>query len=204
MISEEARITVISDEALMAEGICTILREAGYASLNSLTPADLHEIRDETDLFILAVSLPVQVILNKLKDLERPVILLCEMSADMLTSFMSPELHLSLLQPESSPQALLAAVAASLNGLTIWDSLYTGLVFRELKKRPKKQPELTEREKEVLGFIARGYSNRDIASYLAISDNTVKYFTNSIYMKLGVINRAEAVLEGIKKGIVPV
>jgi DNA-binding NarL/FixJ family response regulator len=51
---------------------------------------------------------------------------------------------------------------------------------------------LTEREREVMGFIGRGRSNRDIAEELVISEKTVKNHIRAIYDKLGVANRAEA------------
>jgi DNA-binding NarL/FixJ family response regulator len=51
---------------------------------------------------------------------------------------------------------------------------------------------LTEREREVMGFIGRGRSNRDIAQELVISEKTVKNHIRAIYEKLGVASRAEA------------
>lgn len=52
---------------------------------------------------------------------------------------------------------------------------------------------LSEREGEVLGLIATGATNREIAESLYLSPHTVKEYTSAIYRKLGVRNRAEAV-----------
>lgn len=52
---------------------------------------------------------------------------------------------------------------------------------------------LTDREKEVLGLIAAGMSNPEIAKQLILAVGTVKYYTASIYGKLGVTNRVKAV-----------
>lgn len=52
---------------------------------------------------------------------------------------------------------------------------------------------LSEREREVLGLIATGATNREIAGSLYLSPHTVKEYTSAIYRKLGVRNRAEAV-----------
>lgn len=52
---------------------------------------------------------------------------------------------------------------------------------------------LSEREREVLGLIATGATNREIAGDLFLSPHTVKEHTSAIYRKLGVRNRAEAV-----------
>ncbi len=52
--------------------------------------------------------------------------------------------------------------------------------------------ELTEREAQILEFIAKGYSNSKIAEELFISTNTVKYHSKNLYTKLDVQNRIEA------------
>lgn len=63
-------------------------------------------------------------------------------------------------------------------------------------------PELRERELEVLGLMARGMSNSDIATALSISENTVKTHVNRILSKLGVSDRTQAVIVAVKRGIV--
>jgi len=64
-------------------------------------------------------------------------------------------------------------------------------VFAE--EGPGESVGLSEREREVLGLIATGATNREIAGSLYLSPHTVKEYTSSIYRKLGVRNRAEAV-----------
>ena len=61
---------------------------------------------------------------------------------------------------------------------------------------------LTGREQEVLEHLAHGLANKQIALVLDISEHTVKFHLSSIYSKLGVINRAEAVRKGIQRGLV--
>lgn len=61
-------------------------------------------------------------------------------------------------------------------------------------------PELTEREREVLDLIARGRSNSDIAEALVISPNTVRNHITSIFDKLGVSDRAEAIVKAREAG----
>ena len=62
---------------------------------------------------------------------------------------------------------------------------------------------LTPRELEVLRFVARGLSNREIAELLAISPHTVKYHLAAVLDKMGVRSRTEAVSLGIRRGLVP-
>jgi DNA-binding NarL/FixJ family response regulator len=61
---------------------------------------------------------------------------------------------------------------------------------------------LTSREREVLQHVVHGLHNRAIASALGISDHTVKFHLASIFGKLGVATRTEAVLAGLRRGLV--
>ena len=61
---------------------------------------------------------------------------------------------------------------------------------------------LTSRESEILRYIAKGYSNEEIADMVHLSLNTVKTHVKSILANLNVSDRAEAVAEGIHRGII--
>jgi two-component system NarL family response regulator len=63
-------------------------------------------------------------------------------------------------------------------------------------------PELSERELEVLRLVAQGMSNLDIATALSIGETTVKSHVNRILSKLGVNDRTQAVIVGVRRGIV--
>jgi DNA-binding NarL/FixJ family response regulator len=63
-------------------------------------------------------------------------------------------------------------------------------------------PALTDREREVLDAIARGFTNREIAAELFLSPHTVKEHTSSLYRKLGARNRAEAVQKAQRLGLI--
>jgi two-component system, NarL family, response regulator len=63
-------------------------------------------------------------------------------------------------------------------------------------------PELSERELEVLGLMAQGMSNQDIGAALTIGESTVKSHVNRILSKLGVSDRTQAVIVAVKRGIV--
>jgi LuxR family maltose regulon positive regulatory protein len=62
---------------------------------------------------------------------------------------------------------------------------------------------LSERELEVLQLIAEGLTNKEIASRLYLSLNTIKVHTRNIYGKLGVRNRTQAVTKAKSLGILP-
>ncbi len=61
---------------------------------------------------------------------------------------------------------------------------------------------LTARETEVLGLIAKGKSNRDIARDLALSPHTAKYHVSSVFGKLGASNRSHAAYVAQQLGLI--
>lgn len=62
--------------------------------------------------------------------------------------------------------------------------------------------QITERELEVLGLAAKGLSNRDIAHELSISVRTVQTHLSNIFSKVGVGSRTEAVMYGLRNGLI--
>ncbi|HJU39892.1 MAG TPA: response regulator transcription factor [Tahibacter sp.] len=63
---------------------------------------------------------------------------------------------------------------------------------------------LTEREAAVLRYVALGKTNKEIARQIAISDDTVKGHLKSIFAKLGVGDRTQAVIVAAKRGIIDI
>jgi DNA-binding NarL/FixJ family response regulator len=62
-------------------------------------------------------------------------------------------------------------------------------------------PDLTEREREILGLIALGKSNTEIAEELVLSPKTVSNHVSNIFSKLQVVDRAQAVLRARQAGL---
>src|SRR4051812_8179014 len=67
--------------------------------------------------------------------------------------------------------------------------------------RPEVFPELTDREREVLGFIASGLENAEIARNLGVSTKTVRNHASNIFMKLHVAHRAQAIVLAREAGL---
>jgi len=63
------------------------------------------------------------------------------------------------------------------------------------------EPDLSDRELEVLGLIARGLGNKAIAAEIGRSDETIKVHVKSIFAKLGVHDRTEAVTAALARGL---
>jgi DNA-binding NarL/FixJ family response regulator len=68
---------------------------------------------------------------------------------------------------------------------------------------PGRSEGLSDRESEVLALITQGLSNADVARLTYLSPNTVKSYIRSIYRKIGVTSRTQAVLWGIRNGFSP-
>ena len=102
-----------------------------------------------------------------------------------------------ILPADSSAEELTAAIHALSQGLIVGTPT---LLFEESESEPLERGPLTERESEVLALLARGLANKQIAVSLGISEHTVKFHVSSIYQKLNVTNRTEAVREGLRGG----
>lgn len=101
-----------------------------------------------------------------------------------------------ILPADASAEELSAAVHALSQGLVVG----TAQLLFETESEPHSRGPLTEREAEVLGLLSRGLANKQIAAALGISEHTVKFHVSSIYTKLNVTNRTEAVREGLRGG----
>jgi len=101
-----------------------------------------------------------------------------------------------ILPTDVSAEELIAAVHALSQGLIVG----TAALLFESENEPLARGPLTERELEVLGLLAKGLANKQIAVALGISEHTVKFHVSSIYTKLNVTNRTEAVRAGLRGG----
>jgi NarL family two-component system response regulator LiaR len=132
-----------------------------------------------------------------------------------LTSFSSDEKVFSAIKAgaagyqlkDVSPHDLVDAVRAAHQGETLLHPEIAKKLMAEVAGREEKsEPDpnvLTERELEVLGLIARGFSNSQIAKELTISEKTVKSHVSNILSKLHVDDRTQAAIYALKKGLGP-
>jgi DNA-binding NarL/FixJ family response regulator len=101
-----------------------------------------------------------------------------------------------VLPLDASADELCASIHALSQGLIVGER---SLLFPAGEVLPSNSP-LTDRETEVLNLLSRGLANKQIAVRLSISEHTVKFHVSSIYQKLNVTNRTEAVREGLRGG----
>jgi DNA-binding NarL/FixJ family response regulator len=112
-----------------------------------------------------------------------------------------------ILPVETTAEELLAAVRAVNEGLIVGAPALLEPLIAQMRvvNSPEKELEpnsLTARENQVLQLLARGLPNKQIAEQLGISEHTVKFHISSIYAKLQVTNRTEAVRSGILHGLI--
>lgn len=102
------------------------------------------------------------------------------------------------VRKDADPETLLAAVRVVARGKTYIDPS----VARQFLQARAPQDDLTAREREVLRQVALGRSNKEIAVALSISDETVKTHVGNVLSKLQVENRAQAIVQALKRGLV--
>ena len=104
---------------------------------------------------------------------------------------------------ETDRHAILDAIAAVARGRTVIDPELQAGVFDLIRVRgtDETRPILTDREKEVLTLMADGLSGPQIADRLIVALPTVKTHQARLYEKLGVSERAAAVAEAMRRGL---
>jgi DNA-binding NarL/FixJ family response regulator len=98
---------------------------------------------------------------------------------------------------------LFRAIRVVHQGGSLLEPVVASKLMNHMTQVMEEQPEsLTDREIEVLGLLANGNTNRDIAGQLFITERTVKFHVSSILGKLGAGNRTEAVRLAAQRGLV--
>src|SRR5919202_2149696 len=106
------------------------------------------------------------------------------------------------ISPDAPPEEIAAAVVATAQGLIVLPRSLTERLLQEPAAVEELSEPLTAREREVLEILGQGLSNKLIARNLHISEHTVKFHVSSLYAKLGVNNRAEAISQGARHGLI--
>jgi two-component system, NarL family, response regulator YdfI len=113
----------------------------------------------------------------------------------------------AILPRDSSAREIVSALEAVSEGLTAFSPDFLRLLLPTPTEGVEQDFEylndpLTARETEVLGLLAGGAGNKDIAIQLRISEHTAKFHVSSILSKLGATTRTEAVSRGYRLGLI--
>ncbi|RCJ18332.1 helix-turn-helix transcriptional regulator [Nostoc sp. ATCC 43529] len=107
-----------------------------------------------------------------------------------------------ILSSTSTEAEIIAGVEAVASGLVVLHPDVLELLPMREKVVANPVQTLTHREMEVLGMLGYGLGNKAIAKRLQISEHTVKFHVSSIFQKLGVSSRTEAVTAGVRLGLI--
>ncbi|PPK61607.1 DNA-binding NarL/FixJ family response regulator [Actinokineospora auranticolor] len=205
------RVLVVDDHPLFRFGLCTVLSGdptvalVGEASTGAEAVAAVREC--EPDVVVMDVHLP------DMTGIEATRVLLGEHPRTgvlVLTMFNDSESVVAAMRAGargyllkgSGQDEIVRAVHAVARGEAIFGSGIANHVLGFFTEQaPAVFPELTSREREVLELIADGVSNTVIARALTLSPKTVRNHVSSIFAKLRVEDRAQAIVRARKAGL---
>lgn len=109
----------------------------------------------------------------------------------------------AVLPEDAPPRQIIAAIYAAAAGLAVVPVDESAPLLPHASLEQTTEP-LTAREMDVIEMLAEGLSNKAIAHRLSISEHTAKFHVNSILAKLRAGTRTEAVMRGIRLGLVKI
>jgi len=206
------RLVVVDDHALFRAGLISLLNDMPEFSVvgeanNGSSAMDVIHL-EQPDVILLDVNMPIMGGVDTVRELKKgdsPKILMLTISKsdEDLLGAISAGADGYLLK-SSEPEELRKAIISVNQGMAVLAPQIKRQVLDTVNTEPVRSPEseLSDRELEVLGCLARGRTTAQIAFELFISENTVKTHVRHILEKLEASNRAEAVSKAIQLGII--
>jgi DNA-binding NarL/FixJ family response regulator len=205
------RVLLADGQPLVRTGIATVLAadpdiqivgEADEAALAVDQAARLHP-----DVLLLDVRIPGGAVETTLAVAPVRVLVLVAQAADEAVHGVLRAGARGVLLTGAAPVELAGAIRAVHAGEGWLTAAVTGVLLHSLAARPAPCPDasldrLTPREREVLALVARGLSNSEIAAALVIGEGTVKTHLGRVMAKLGLRDRAQAVVAAYQSGLV--
>jgi len=211
------RVLIVEDQTLVCEGLETLLNLAGDIHVTGRAAdgvAALRQMQEHSaDVVLLDVRMPrmsgIEVLREmKARSLAAPVILLTTFDDDAALLDGIRLGAMGYLLKDVSLAKLTEAIRLVAAGGSMISPVVTERLLQGLREAPLPPDDgydseaLTTREAEIIRLMTGGYSNREIADALFLSEGTVKNHVSNILSKLGVRDRTRAVLKAIEKGLV--
>ncbi|ABU57325.1 helix-turn-helix transcriptional regulator [Roseiflexus castenholzii] len=200
------RVLIVAPTPALRAGLRALLTAANVEIIDAIgSLVDLSGIAADIDVILAADESVLADADQVLAEEPRYAALLLSddpRQADVLRGL--PLTAWGILTHDVGAAELAAALHAVAQGLIV---LAPNLAARLLQARqsPVEEPTgepLTARERDVLELVSQGLSNKQIAQKLHISEHTVKFHLSSLFAKLGVSSRTEAVNRGARQGII--
>lgn len=198
------RVTIVSPNHALRVGLRGML--AGHPEISVIGESvNLDNVNETETEVVLLASVSSAFLLDGKKDYA--ILFLTEGVESVRPLLNSKVRTWGLLSTDTTEDELAAAIHAVGQGLWVGaPGLVEGLLrFQRTGESSGEESliePLTAREKEVLQLMAQGLANKQIALALAISEHTVKFHLSSLYAKLGISSRTEAVRRGIELGLI--
>ena len=199
------RVLVVAETAVVRAGLESVIAQAPALTLaGSAEPGALAErIRElQPDVVVIehrgALDDPGEALFSS-----GPVFILLTDREDAAATVTSLHSGLRAVLPlDAAAHEIAAAIAAAAEGLIVLHPDLVASLPISAPRAPAADAALTPREIEVLRMLAEGLANKNIAWKLGISEHTVKFHITSIFTKLNVSSRAEAVATGMRRGLI--
>lgn len=199
------RVTIVSPNPALRIGLRELLRDVPAIRVvrEAAGLDELDILMEETDVLLLASVSD----LPEAGENSPAILLLTDRAEDTQRLATDPSSIWGVLPMSASEEELIAALLALGEGLWVGaPALLRGLMREprriELVSGDELPEPLTARETEVLQLIARGLANKQVALKLNISEHTVKFHLSSLYAKLNVSSRTEAIRAGLGLGLI--
>ena len=213
MADKPIRVVVADDHSLFRDGITSLLEAAGYDVVDQGNDGQeaVEAVRKTLpDLVLLDISMPkmngleaLHLIKAEFPETRVVILTVSEDDDDLFTSIRAGAdgfLHKDL--DASEFLEMLAGLERGEAAITRKTAARLMSGFQQLTEQAENADALTKREIQLLYWMVEGYSNREIAKELFISENTVKYHIRNIFQKLEVQNRTEAVAYALREGLI--
>lgn len=203
-------VVVADDHEMFREGVAAMLSASGRCVVAAQAQdgrAALEAIRRERpDVAVVDQNMPeltgTQVANAVARDgLTTKVLILSAFTDSHVVYQAMQDGAAGFLPKEARRAQILDAVLACARGETVLPPKLAAGLVSEMRNRADR-PALADREMEVLKLIAAGKSVPDIAAELYLGATTVKTYTSRLYEKLGVNDRAAAVAEAMRRGLI--
>jgi len=192
-------VLLFSDEPILAEGLQRVLAKSGGLSLISycarmdLLIAELEAHRPDVLIVDLSAGISFDV-LNALQEVTsrtRMILWVNSISTELALQAMSFGIR-GILRKTATIEAMLRCLNSVKEGELWFEKTMTDSIMSAGRYS------LTRREGQLVSLLAEGMKNRDIAATLEISEGTVKVYLSRLFHKLGVKDRLELALYGVK------